>query len=485
MMEEKEGGKGEEAIKGICREVIERIRPGEEERRKVKAVTDLIIAKLNKKASEMGIEAHAISVGSTARNTWISGAADIDVFIMFPESVSEEELKEKGLALAKRISDRYEERYASHPYIHAYFHDAEGRTEYEVDLVPCFSVKSASLLKSAVDRTPFHNEYIVKRISGLEEEVLLLKQFLKCRGIYGSEQRRKGCSGYLCELLILRYSSFVELLRHASKWKYGERIDIEGRGKYKGADKDPLIVIDPVDPNRNVAAAVSLDSFCRLIDAARDFLACPDASFFLLAKEEAMTKAEFVNCIKERGTELVMVLFEAPDVVEDVLFPQLRKAEASVKSMIERNGFTVYRSDVSVGGNKAFLVFELLVWCLPEVKRHEGPPVTLKHHSEQFKNEYKPLSFGKRKAFTEKKNNADVLLQRAVRIENGRYVVEVKRKYTDAVELLKSELKSCGLGKQVSEAIDKDYEVLKNEEIMFFEGLGSFFREFFGLANSF
>ncbi|MCD6456488.1 MAG: CCA tRNA nucleotidyltransferase [Methanophagales archaeon] len=456
MMEEKE----EAEIKRICREVIERIRPDEEERKKVKAVAEHIIAELNKKASEMGIEAHAISVGSTARNTWISGEADIDVFIMFPESVSEEELKEKGLALAKSISDRYEERYASHPYIHAYFHDAEGKTEYEVDLVPCFSVKAASLLKSAVDRTPFHNEYIVKRISGLEEEVLLLKQFLKCRGIYGSEQRRKGFSGYLCELLIIRYSSFVELLRHASKWKYGERIDIEGRGTYKG--EDPLIVIDPVDPNRNVAAAVSLDSFCMFIDAARDFLACPDASFFALAKEKAMTKAEFVELIKERGTELVMVLFEAPDVVEDVLFPQLRKAEASVKSMIERNGFTVYRSDVSVGGDKAFLVFELLVWRLPEVKRHVGPPVTLKHHSEQFKSKYKPFSFGKR-------------------IENGRYVVDVKREYTDAVELLRNELKSCGLGKQVSEAIDKGYEVLKNEEILFFEGLGSFFREFFGL----
>ena len=458
MMAEKE----EAEIKRICREVIERIRPDEEERKKVKAVAEHIIAELNKKALEMGIEAHAISVGSTARNTWISGEADIDVFIMFPEDVPEEELKKKGLALAKSISDRYEERYASHPYIHAYFRDTEGRTEYEVDLVPCFSVKAASLLKSAVDRTPFHNEYVVKRISGLEEEVLLLKQFLKCRGVYGSEQRRKGFSGYLCELLCIRYPSFVELLRHASKWKYGERIDIEGRGTYKGEGKDPLIVIDPVDPNRNVAAAVSLDSFCRLIDAARDFLACPDASFFALAEEKAMTKAEFVKLIKERGTELVMVLFEAPDVVEDVLFPQLRKAEASVKSMIERNGFTVYRSDVSIGGDKAFLIFELLVWCLPGVKRHVGPPVTLKHHSELFKSKYKPLSFGKR-------------------IENGRYVVEVKRKYTDVADLLKHELKSCGLGKQVSEAIDKGYEVLKNEEITFFEGLGSFFMEFFGL----
>jgi len=451
--------KEKEEIKRICEEVIERIRPAKEERKKVKALTDLIIERINRKASEMSIEAHAISVGSTARNTWVSGEADIDIFIMFPADVSEEDLKVKGLALAKSISDRYEERYASHPYIHAYFYDAEGKTEHEADLVPCFSVKDSSLLKSAVDRTPFHNEYIITRISGLEDEVLLLKQFLKCVGIYGSEQRRKGFSGYLCELLILRYSSFAELLRNASKWEYGERIDIEGRGKYKGEGKDPLIVIDPVDPNRNVAAAVSLDSFCRLIDAARDFLACPDASFFAREKKKEMSKAEFVKCIEERETEFVMVLFEAPDVVEDILFPQLRKAEASVTSLIERNGFKVYMSDVSVEGDKAFLVFELLVWNLPKVKKHVGPPITSKYHSEQFKSKY--------------------TFQQPVRIENGRYVVEVKRRYTDVVELLKNELRSCSLGKHVSESIDRGYEVLRNEEIRFFEGLGSFLRDYF------
>jgi len=327
--------------------------------------------------------------------------------------------------------------------------------------VPCFSVKDASLLKSAVDRTPFHNEYVTKRIPGLEEEVLLLKQFLRSAGIYGSEQRRKGFSGYLCELLVLRYSSFAALLRNASKWQYGERIEIEGGGKYKG--EDALIVIDPVDPNRNVAAAVSLDSFCRLIDAARDFLACPDASFFAMEKKKEMSSAEFEKRIKERGTEFVMVLFEAPEVVEDILYPQLRKAEASVTNLIERNGFTVYRSDVSVEGDKAFLIFELLVWNLPQVKKHVGPPVTSKYHSEQFKSKYKPFSFRKR-------------------IENGRYVVEVERKYTDVVGLLKNELRSCSLGKQVSESIDREYEVLRNEEIRFFKGVGYFFSDYFGFG---
>jgi tRNA nucleotidyltransferase (CCA-adding enzyme) len=452
-----------EELKRICKAVIEHIRPNEEERKRVKAVTDLIIAKINNKAAEMGIDAHAISVGSTARNTWIRGEADIDIFIMFPADMTEEDLKESGLALAKSIADRYEERYASHPYIHAYFYDAEGRTEHEADLVPCFAVKDASLLKSAVDRTPFHNGYVVKRIAGLEDEVLLLKQFMKHLGIYGSELRRKGFAGYLCELLILNYASFIELLRNASQWEYGKRIDIEGKGTYREAGTEPLIVIDPVDPRRNVAAAVSEYSFCRLVDAARDFLAHPSKEFFSPRKGKPMSRAEFMRLMKERGTEFVMVLFEAPDVVEDILFPQLRKAEASVTNLIDRNGFKVYKSDVSVEGDKAFLLFELVIWTLPRIKKHVGPPVTSKYHSEQFKSKY----------------TASPLF-----IENGRYLVEVERKYTDVVSLLKNELSACSLGKNVSESIERGYEVLRNKEIRFFGGLGSFLKEYFSGIRS-
>ena len=453
----------DEEIKRIFEAVVERIRPDEEERSRVKAVTERIIAEINEKSSEMGLDSHAISVGSTARNTWLRGETDIDVFIMFPEDMSEEDLKEKGLAIAKSVSDRYEERYASHPYIHAHLYDAEGRTEYGVDLVPCFSVKDASSLKSAVDRTPFHNEYITSRISELAGDVLLLKQFMMRLGIYGSELRRRGFAGYLCELLILHYSSFAALLRAASLWQYGERIDLEGKGTYKGEGDDPLIVIDPVDPNRNVAAAVSEYSFCRFIDAARDFLAEPRMEFFLPQEAAPLSADEFAKLLKERGTELVMVVFDAPDVVEDILFPQLRKAEASATNLIERNGFTVYRSDVCVEGEKAFLLFEMLVWSLPRIKKHFGPPVTSKYHSEQFKRKYTATEQGKKNLF----------------IEDGRYVVEVERKYTDVVSLIKNELKACSLGKNVSGSIEKGYEVLRNEEIQISEGLGQFFREYF------
>ncbi|MGB2841161.1 MAG: hypothetical protein WBC40_01585 [Halobacteriota archaeon] len=43
--------KENEKIKRICKEVIARIRPDEEEKRQVKAVIGIIIAKINKKAS--------------------------------------------------------------------------------------------------------------------------------------------------------------------------------------------------------------------------------------------------------------------------------------------------------------------------------------------------------------------------------------------------------------------------------------------------
>lgn len=449
----------DEAIGGICAKALERLRPTEEERQSVKSLVQRIIALLNARAAELGLDAHARSVGSTARNTWLHGSADIDIFILFPPALAEAELKEQGLALARSVADRYEERYAAHPYIHAYFYDPTTRQEHEADLVPCFEVEDASRLKSAVDRTPFHTRYVKERIGGHEDDVLLLKQFLTHLGIYGSELRRRGFAGYLCELLILHYSSFLELVKNAAQWQYGERIELAGAGTYKGEGHDPLIVIDPVDPNRNVAAAVSEFSFARFIDAAREFLAEPGIDFFELHGVDPMTQAEFRQELGARGTEFVLVVFTAPEVVEDILFPQLRKAEVSVRTLLERHGFSVYRSDVFAAGGKAYLLLELLVWSLPRIKRHRGPPVTAAYHAAKFKEQYRR--------------------SHRLFIEDGRYTVEVARPYTDAASLLKDQLRSCSLGKQVAESIARGYAVLRNEEIEVTDGLGVFFREYF------
>jgi len=150
-------------------------------------------------------------LGSYARNTWLRGNLEIDVFILFPEETPIEELERIGLEIGKAVVDEYELRYAAHPYVHGKVFGVE------VDVVPCYKLKSPDKIKSAVDRTPFHHDWLKDRIKGKENDVRLLKQFLKANGIYGAEYKVRGFSGYLCELLVVFYGSFLDVVKNAVK----------------------------------------------------------------------------------------------------------------------------------------------------------------------------------------------------------------------------------------------------------------------------
>ncbi len=430
-------------IDRIQTSVLSRIKPKEEEKIRLQALAQSIIDRINDIGKEEGIQISAKLVGSSARGTWLSGERDLDIFIMFPPLVKRQHLEDKGLYIARKIaaeSEGFEERYAEHPYIHAVF------SGFEVDLVPAFSVESASGIKSAVDRTPFHNSYVASRIRGLEDEVLLLKQFMKGIEVYGSELRTHGFSGYLCELLIIHYGSFMNVLEAACSWMPGIIIDIEKCSSV--VHTEPMVMIDPTDPARNVASALSLDNLCIFIDKAFEFLNNPSETFFSERITEPLDDNGFKRTMDARGTSLIAIEFNAPDVVEDVLFPQLRKMEESVGEMLERYDFRVYNSGVWAD-EKARVIFELESGELPHVKKHAGPQVWSGKHVSAFKSKYKDSN-----TFSN------------VYIKNGRYMVEIPRKYTQAKKLIESEVTKCGLGKHVGLSIKKEYHVLEDDEIL-------------------
>lgn len=440
--------------------VLSRIKPKEPEKQKLSGLAESLISRINAIGRAEGLDINAILVGSTARGTWLSGEHDLDIFIMFPPEVSRDYLEKNGLHVARKISEEAqssEERYAEHPYINAVF---DG---YEVDLVPAFAVASAAEIKSAVDRTPFHNEFVLSKIRGLEDEVLLLKQFLKGCGVYGSELRTHGFSGYLVELLVIRYGSFMQVLEGSREWKPGIIIDIENHASI--AHDDPLVVVDPTDPARNVAAALSLDNLSIFMDKAREFLKNPEASYFSIRTVVPLEDSDFKNILSQRGTTLIAVEFTAPDEVEDVVFPQLHKMEESVHEMLERHDFRVYNSGIWAE-KKAVLVFELESCSLPAMKKHQGPHVWAEEHAAAFKSKYAGSN-----AFS------------SVHISNGKYMVEIPRKYTTAKNLMETELQKCGLGKHVALSIKKGYHVLENEQILdireknFREFLHKFFKK--------
>lgn len=423
--------------------VLSRIKPANEEKERLQALAEDIIGRINDIGRKEGLSISGRLVGSSARGTWLSGGHDLDIFIMFPPDASREYLEEKGLYVARKIAEKAqksEERYAEHPYINAVF---DG---FEVDLVPAFGVSSAAEIKSAVDRTPFHNNYVLSGIKGLEDDVLLLKQFLKGCGVYGSELKTHGFSGYLAELLIINYGSLMAVLEASCQWKPGMTIDIEKHGSI--AHQDPLVVVDPTDPARNVAAALSLDNLCVFMDRACEFLEQPGENYFNIAVLVPPDDTGFRDVFNARGTSLIAIEFTTPDIVDDVLFPQLHKMEESVQEMLERYGFRVYNSG-AWADKKAIILFEIESAVLPQVKKHTGPQVWAGEHAVAFKSKYK---------------NSNTFSN--VYIRNGKYMVEIQRKYTEARKLLQSEVPKCGLGKHVGLSIKEGYQILENNQIL-------------------
>lgn len=430
-------------LKDLKEAVLERIRPKTEERTYLKEIAELLIKKIDFIACSMDMEdVSAKLVGSAARDTWISGTHDLDIFIMFPGNASREELEKKGLIIARKIaeeSEGFEERYAEHPYINMRYRG------FDVDIVPCFRVDSSSCIRSAVDRTPFHNEFIKRNIQGLEKEVLLLKQFMKGARVYGSELRTQGFSGYLAELLVIKYGSFENVIRSACDWQPGTYIDLNSHGIIQ--HKEPLVVVDPTDPKRNVAAALSLDKFCMFIDSCREFVLYPSLDIFFPRSVTQTDDREPIQKLRSRGTAFMAIKFKTPDVVEDVLYPQLYKMEQAVVALLEEHEFKVINKG-SWAGQSTVILLELMCDTLPTLRKHRGPPVWVHKHAESFKNKYV--------------DSEDVF---AFYIENGTYVAEVPRKYTDVYVLLNERLTSCSIGKQISSAVKKGFEVLQESKI--------------------
>jgi tRNA nucleotidyltransferase (CCA-adding enzyme) len=419
----------------IQEDVLSRVRPGPAERARLIETSNAIISRIDGLAKERKICLRAMLVGSAARSTWLAQDHDLDIFL----GVAPDGDLAAALEVARSVAPDYEEKYAEHPYVHAW---VDG---FDVDLVPCYLVEDASCLKSAVDRTPFHTRYVSQRIAGREDDVLLLKQFMKGIDVYGSELRVGGFSGYLAELLVLYYGSFREVLKAASLWRPGTRIDLEGQGKK--ANDEPLIVVDPVDPNRNVAAALTLDKMLQFAAVSQTFLREPGLNFFFPKSLGPLSDEEIVAQMDARGTKLILVEFPAPGVVEDILYPQLRKAEESIKALLERKGFSLIRSDVATYGDRAAMLFEMEVWELSKASCRTGPPVWEADHIARFLDAHpRPLS--------------------GPYIAEGKVVVEEPREHTQAWDLLAAEMGNLSLGKHITPAIRGGHNIYVGPQML-------------------
>ncbi|ASJ06357.1 CCA tRNA nucleotidyltransferase [Thermococcus pacificus] len=365
----------------VIKEVLQQIRPTEEER----AFIENLMRELEELAvetiEELGLDVKPYFVGSLAKDTYLAGDHDVDLFLAFPLETPLEELREKGLELGKAMAERldsYEIAYAEHPYVRARYRGVS------VDLVPCYDVKSWKDVRTAVDRSILHTEWVNENIRGKNDEVRLLKRFLKGINAYGSEIYVRGFSGYLAEILVIKYGSFLEVLEKADfilrqkiidpgNWLKREYETAMNTVKREADEDRPLIVIDPVDPRRNVAANLGWERYGIFYFKAMKFLEEPSTKFFFPEKPRA---GNYLDELRRKGTHLVVLAFEKPDLVDDLLLPQLERSARGFEKALEREGFRVFGWDYGYSGDKAFIMLEL--------DRVERERVTIKPGPEFF-----------------------------------------------------------------------------------------------------
>jgi len=358
------------AAKSVFAQALKSIKPNPAESRKDFEAATSLIRKLER-AAPSAVEIRL--AGSLAKGTDLKGKNEFDIFLLFPRHYSHHEMTMLGLTYARRAfaGMKIESRYAEHPYLQVFSGD------YHADIVPAYKIHGIEEKGSSVDRSPLHTEYVNSKLGASgKDEVRLLKRFMKNFGIYGAELRVEGFSGYLCELLVIRYGSLLSLFESAADWQEPSLVlddkveELEARNKFSS----PLVVIDPVDPQRNVAAVVAQTSLSRFIFECRRFLKSPSAKFFF-AQKTARSASEIKNRMKQRGTACFAVVFPAPKAVPDVLWPQLKKTAQSLVRHLESLDFSVFGYYHWSDGAECVVLLELDRWELPGVKKAPGPAI--------------------------------------------------------------------------------------------------------------
>jgi len=429
--------------------------PSEREREKVQSLATALVERVKTSAKKEGIKAQVRVEGSVAKDTWIRDEPEIDIFMRVPTSTPREAFGTICLNIAKEATRGSEqiERFAEHPYLEAIVNSIR------INIVPCYQTKPGEW-KSATDRTPYHTDYVKPRLDGkLKAEVRLLKRFMKGTGVYGAEIKVGGFSGYLSELLILHYGSFVNVLKSAASWRHPWIIDYENHYSGRVSEvqrifEEPLIVIDPIDKGRNVASAVRKQRLDEFVAASRAFLKEPSLKFFYPKDTKPFRKEKLLSAIRKRGTTLVFVKFGKTNVVPDILWGQLYRTHKSLRKLLHQNDFNVLRSTVwSDEQNLNVFLFEVESRLLPAVKKHLGPPIDKRMECENFL----------------RKHVKSAATVSGPYVEDGRWMVEINRNHTDIVEFLTEKLKDggrqVGVAGLVSKALANSMKILVNEEI--------------------
>jgi len=372
-------------IRQISEKAIRDIKPEQE----MFSEADETIAEINALLKKNNINAVCMAGGSYAKGTILRNDFDIDLFVRFDLDYKDKDIS--SLLKKSLESLKLKQIHGSRDY----FQLRKNKLLFEI--IPVLKISDYKQAVNVTDMSPLHVGYARKHFEqkpGLADQVRLAKQFCKAAGIYGAESYINGFSGHVVDMLIIYYGSFEKLLMQAAVWGSRVIIDIENHLKNpleqlnKAKTQSPLIIVDPVQPSRNAAAAVSREKFEILKKKAREFLHSPSQEFFAIKKID-------VKAVKARakaGNDWLMMLKVKPlEGNEDVIGTKVLKCFEHIAQNLKKNDFNILESGWEFEPDKSLLYFIIKKEKLSDKILMYGPPAREKKDAERFRQKHKKI----------------------------------------------------------------------------------------------
>jgi tRNA nucleotidyltransferase (CCA-adding enzyme) len=408
----------------VCTAILKKHKATRKEHDLILKRVDTFMHEIRLALQKSKIDAYVMLGGSAAKGTFVKNDFDCDVFVRFQHDKYKHKdiskLLEKALKKIPKIT--VERVHGSRDYFQGVWH----RMDFEV--IPVLYCTHPNQAHNITDMSPLHVEWLNQHIDeNLRNEILLTKTFCKAQKVYGAESYLNGFSGHVVDLMTVHYGSFKNLLKSTLKWEEKTVINMSQHAidpdKDMNPDKiqSPLIIIDPIQPDRNAAAALGFEQFYKFKNQAKAFLRKPDTFFF---KRVSVTKTQLKEeKRKAKKKKQVMIVLKAMPLHGklDTIGTKIFKGIGHINKVFTHNQFSVLESGwdwIENQDKPALIWFIIEEKELPKTKKHIGPPLKLKKDVAAFQKKHKNY-----------------------KIENKRLVAEVKRQYTLPLQVIKAVLK--------------------------------------------
>jgi len=388
----------------VLKEVLNEIKPDGGLKK-----VDLFLVKLNKLIKKSGINAKAVVGGSISKDTFLKNDFDVDIFVKFDLKYVDDDLSKLLAKILRGL--KIEKVHGSRDY---YFY----KDDFNYEIVPVLNIKKVGDAKNVTDMSPLHVKWVLKNSDGgLRDDIRLAKQFCKGIGVYGAESYIKGFSGHVLDILVIYYGGFLKLLKNSVKWGDKEIIDFNNYHKGKAMVNmnksklvSPLIVVDPILPERNAAAALGYGKFNIFKKKAGEFLKKKKKDFFVVKKFDV------------DGFDGFVLKMDVLKGKEDVVGGKLLKVYTFIMEGLKE--FKVVES----GWNFEYIWFKVKFSKIPKEYERIGPPVGFKEDVVKFKKKHKKTYVKKGKVCVMIKRKHNVIKDRIEFLIKDKYVIErVKR----------------------------------------------------------